>query len=452
MVTDLIDPSGYIKDQSYIRVSGNTIKSFIGEVETLSQLEAIASTTPTHYFIRGQEMILNSSAPFPMVFNYGTRIKYEIDTSVSLSDASAGEITFPDQYVLPGPGGGVLLDDTISHVRFQYKYMPNWPALTSKAQSLYGGTTGAKIDTKEREDEFRKAYEYLRNFEGDIWVPMGAYIDEIKEDYSETTGLLENMTNSYAQDIEDFLEEQSINLYQPHAVLGTTQIDGDTLGDKDAWITNLTEYDIDDPTRGANVMNNVQNKFMSVAAFEPVFLNTGRGQPYSANGQAAYAGLIASLPYDISPINKSIPGVYATRFPFSMGQLEALNANRYVTLKTSDTRSPVIVNDVTAAPLGSDFINWSIFSITKEAADRIKRLADNYIGRPNSIEIRNALDQDISNILKGMAGVQAYNFSIASTIEQQVLGVIEIDLVIVPVFTIKKIRTTIKLRRNVALG
>jgi len=451
-MTDLIDTDGFIKDQSFIRVTGNTVKSFISEVETLSQLEAIASPTPTHYFIRGQEMILNSSAPFPMVFNYGTRIKYEIDTTVSLSDASAGEITFPDQYVLPGPGGGPLQNDVVSHIRFNYEYMPNWPAITSKAKSLYGGTTGSKITTKEREEEFRKAYDYLRNFEGDIWVPMGAYIDEIKQDYSETTGLLEDMTNSYAQDIEDFLEEQSINLYQPHAVLGVTTIDGTTLGERDAWVENLTEYDIDDPTRGANVMNSIQNKFMSVASFEPVFLNTGRGQPYSANGQAAYAGLIASLPYDISPTNKAIPGIYATRFPLSMGQLEALNGNRYVTLKTSDVRTPVIVNDITAAPLGSDFVNWSIFSITKEAADRIKRLADNYIGRPNSIEVRNALDQDISNILKGMAGVQAFNFSIASTIEQQVLGVIEIDLVIVPVFTIKKIRTTIKLRRNVALG
>jgi len=199
-------------------------------------------------------------------------------------------------------------------------------------------------------------------------------------------------------------------------------------------------------------MANIQNKFISVAAFEPIFLNTGRGAPYAANGQAAYAGVIASIPYDVSPTNKSIPGIFATRFPFTIRQLEALNGSRYVTVKTSNTRPPVIVNDVTAAPFGSDYVNWSIFSITKEAADRIKRIADNYIGRPNSMEVKNALDQDISNVLKNMSGIQAFNFNISSTIEQQVLGVVEIDLVIVPVFTMKKIRTTIKLRKSLSLG
>jgi len=68
------------------------------------------------------------------------------------------------------------------------------------------------------------------------------------------------------------------------------------------------------------------------------------------------------------------------------------------------------------------------------------------------MEVKNALDQDISNVLKNMSGIQAFNFSIASTIEQQILGVVEIDLVIVPVFTMKKIRTTIKLRKSLSLG
>ena len=451
-MTDFIGEDGKIKAGKFVRITGVSVKGFISEVETLSQLQSIKSQTATNYFVRGQELLLNASANFPMIFNYGTRIKYEIGTSVILKDPYNGILEFTGKDNLPGPGGGIIQDNVVSHIRLHYDYMPNFPHITSSAASLFGGTAGNNLTVKERESELRSAYEYLRNYEGDIWVPMKAHIDAIKEDYNQTTGLLEDQGNSYAQDIADFLDEQSINLYQPHAVLGTTEIEGSTLGDKDDWVTNLTEYDIDDPVRGANMMSAIQNKFITVTAFEPVFMNTGRGNPYSANGQAAYAGLIASMPYDLSPTNKSIPGIYATRFPLSMGQLEALNGSRYVTMKASNTNQPVIVNDITAAPYGSDYVNWSIFSITKEAADRIKRLANGYIGRPNSIEIRNALDQDISNILKNMAGIQAFNFSIASTIEQQILGVIEIDLVIVPVFTIKKIRTTIKLRKNVALG
>jgi len=451
-LTDLIDASGFIKENSFIRITGNTVKSVINEVDSLAQLDSLAGGQLSSYFVRGQELLVNRAPSFPMIVNYGTKISYEIGTQVSLTDPFKGEITFTDPNFLPGPAGGPLSNTIKSHIRLNYRYLPNFPAITSKAKAMTGGTSGANLTVKQREEEFRKAYEYLANFEGDIWVPMGAYIDATKKDFNENTGLLQDMTTNFAGDIEEFLDEQSINLYQPHAVLGVTQIDGNTLGDRDNWVKNLTETDIDNPLNGANVMANIQNKFISVAAFEPIFLNTGRGAPYAANGQAAYAGVIASVPYDVSPTNKSIPGIFATRYPFTIRQLEALNGSRYVTLKTSNTRPPVIVNDITAAPYGSDYVNWSIFSITKEAADRIKRIADNYIGRPNSMEVKNALDQDISNVLKNMSGIQAFNFSIASTIEQQVLGVVEIDLVIVPVFTMKKIRTTIKLRKSLSLG
>ena len=451
-MTSLIDPSGYIFGDMYIRITANTIKSFANEVDSLSQLQSIPMKTPTAYFVRGQELLFNSSIPYPMIINYGTRITFEINTTVSLTDPFKGEISFNNPENLPGPGGGPLDPLQLSHIRLNYKYMPNFPDIVSKAKSLHGGTAGSNLSIKEREEELKKAYDYLRNFEGDIWVPMGAYVDAIKKDYNENTGILENMSNSFAMDIEDFLDEQSINLYQPHAILGVTQITGNTLGDRDNWVKNITVTNPDDPTNGANVISNIQNKFISIAAFEPVFMNTGRGSPYSANGQAAYAGMLASVPYDVSPMNKSIPGIYAMRFPFTISQLEAINGMRCVCMKTSNTKPPVLVNDITAAPYGSDFVNWSIFSITKEAADRIKQLADNYLGRPNSPEVKNALDQDISNILKNMSGIQAFNFNIASTMEQQVLGVVEIDLVIVPVFTMKKIRTTVKLRRNLALS
>ena len=449
-ITRLVDEYGNIKEGMYIRVVANTVKGFINEVETLGQLDAITTPKTTHYFVRGQELLTNSAPKHDMIFNYGTRKNYEIGTEVVLSDNIDGEIKFLDPTNLPGPGGGPIDDSILTHIRLYYDYLPNFPYVVPN--HLTGGTAGNKLSVKQREEELRKAYDYLRNYEGDIWVPMGAFIDEVKEDFNKDTGLLENMSNTFALDIEDFLEEQSINLYQPHAVLGVTQLEDVSQGAVNDWITNLTEYDVDRPERGANVMNGIQNKFISVAAFEPVFLNTGRGLPYASNGQAAYAGEIASLPYDISPTNKTISSVSTLRYKLNMRQLEALNGNRYVTMRSSDSRPPVIVNDITAAPYGSDYVNWSIFSITKEAADRIKRLADSYIGRPNSIEIRNALDQDISNILKNMTGIQAFNFSIASTIEQQVLGVVEIDLVIVPVFTMKKIRTTIKLRKNISLS
>lgn len=447
-MAQLVDGNNTIRKDVYIRVEGYTVKGFLNETENLPQLEANVSNKPTHYFVRGEELLLNSPPAYPMIANYGTRIVYEADTNVAISDAVNGQISFTNPDLLPGPGGKALRSDRDSSIRFRYTYLPNFPAFTSAAVSMRNGANGTKMTVKQREEELKKAYDYLRDFESTLWVPMEAYIDSIKQDWNSTTGLKENVSTSYATDIEDFLEELSINSIQPHAILGVNQIADDTLGTRDTWVTNLTEVDINDPVRAANVMANIQSKFISVAAFEPIFLNIGRGQPYAANGQAAYAGMLASLPYDISPTNKAIPGITAVRKQFSIRQYEALNAMRYVTMRTRRGQNPVIVNDVTAAPYGSDFVSWSTYSITAEAADRVKRVAETYLGRPNSVELRNAMDQDISNELQRMSGLQAFNFTISSTIEQQVLGVIEIDTILVPVFTMKKIRNTVKLRKS----
>jgi len=447
----LVDTSGLMRDNMYVRVDGYTVKGFLGETETLSELEAVTTTVPTSYFMKGTEIQTNTAPPYPMVVNYGTRISFEPDTNVSLSDAVNGEISFNDPELLPGPGGGVLTTAADSYIRLKYKYLPNFPLITSAVQALKKGSNGSNLTVLQKENEFKTAYNYLRDFEATVWCPMEAYIDDIKEDYNSLTGLKEEMATSYPADIEDFLEELSINSIQPHAVLGVTQIPGDTLGDRDDWVENLTEVNIDDPVRGANVMANIGTKFISVATYEPVMLNLGRGNPYSTNGQATYAGMLASLPYNVSPTNKAVTGVNAVRKTFSIRQLEALNAMRYVCMKVRGG-VPYIVNDVTAAPYGSDFVSWSTYSITAEAADRVKRIAENYLGRPNSVELRNAMDQDISNELIAMAGLQASNFTISSTIEQQVLGVVEIDLILVPIFTMKKIRTTVKLRKSLPTG
>jgi len=447
----LIDGSGQIRENIYVRVEANTVKGFLNETETLSELEGITTTVPTAYFTRGSELVANVAPPYPMIVNYGTRIAFEPDTNVVLSDAVTGEISFNDTELLPGPGGGSLTTDKDSHIRLKYKYLPNFPRITSAVKALKKGSDGNKLTVLQKEEEFKTVYNYLRDFEASIWCPMEAYIDDIKEDYNSLTGLKESMNTSYSEDIEEFLEELSINSIQPHAVLGVNQISGDTLGDRDTWVTNLTEVNLDNPIRAANVMANIGTKFISVATFEPVLLNLGRGNPYSTNGQAVYAGMIASLPYDVSPTNKSIPSVNAVRKTFSIRQLEALNSMRYVCMKIRNGL-PYIVNDVTAAPYGSDFVSWSTYSITAEAADRVKRVAENYLGRPNSVELRNAMDQDISNELLAMHGLQASNFTISSTIEQQVLGVVEIDLILVPIFTMKKIRTTVKLRKSLPTG
>jgi len=444
----LVDASGRILADKFVRITAYTVKGFLSEVESLPQLEDAGSTTLSSYFVRGDEILFNKAPEFDIVVNYGTRITYETGANVTLSDAAEGYVKFTDPELLPGPGGGPLSDTKVTYLRFKYTYMPQFPAITTASKNLQNGTNGNVLSDTQRYDELKKALDKLRNYTADIWLPMNAFIDAVAERYNPVTGLKEEVSIGYHTLLEDFLDDMSINALQPHAVLGITPMATVNQTNKDDWTTNLTVIDLNDPNRGANVMSQIQNKFMSVVAFEPVFLNIGRGRPYTANGQAAYAGLIASMPYDLSPTNKEIPGIQALRFDLAISQYEAMNAMRYVTMRERPGRAPTLVEDVTAAPYGSDFTNWSIFSITAESANRVRSVAESFIGRPNSAEVRNAMEQLISNALQNMNGLRAFNFSINSSASQQVLGIIEIDLILVPIFTIKKIRTTVKLRKN----
>lgn len=444
----LVDASGTILADKFLRVSANTVKGTISEVETLPELEDAGNSALSTYFVRGQEILFNRAPDYDMIVNYGTRITYEPGSTVSVSDINNGEISFAVSGLLPGPGGGRLSNTQVSYLRFRYSYMPNWPDITSAAKVLSGGKNGNVLSGRERKEYLQKAYDMLRNYDGELWVPMGAFIDATTERFNPITGLKETIAVGYHTQLEDFLEDLSINSLQPHAILGVSPMTEVTQANKDMWVEKLTLTNQNDPLRGSNIMNQIQNKFMSVVAMEPIFLNIGRGQPYTANGQAAYAGMLASLPYDISPTNKSLRGLSSVRFGLSVAQYEALNSMRYVMMKTRPGRAPVVVEDVTAAPYGSDFINWTTFSITKEASDRVKAVANEFIGRPNSIEIRTSMEQLIANALNNMDGLRAFDFSLISSPTQQVLGIIEIDLLLVPIFTIKKIRTTVKLRKN----
>jgi hypothetical protein len=434
-----------IREGLYLRINANSIKSFLGEVDNLNSLST--ATSLTNYFVRGQEIVFNTPPAFDIICNYGTRVEYEVGANLQLTDLANGKLTFTDPDLLPGPGGGKLTSAT-TYLRFRYSYMPTWPNITTSPKVLTGGTTGTNLNSRVRKEELTKAYQKLRNYGADLWVPMGAYIDDIAERYNPTTGLKETIPTDYVSDLIEFLEDLSINNIQPHAILGVKPMEEVTQASKDLWVKRLTERDLKDPNRGANIMGQIGSKFLSIAAFEPVFLNIGRGRPYVANGQAVYAGMIASMPYDISPTNKSISGIQGLRFSLSISQYEALNSNRYITMKTKPGRDPVIIEDVTAAPFGSDFVSWSTYSITAEAANRVYNIAETFIGRPNSVEVRTSLEQLISNTLMSMSGLRAFDFSVSSTPNQQVLGIIEVDLILVPIFTIKKIRTTVKLRKS----
>ena len=87
--------------------------------------------------------------------------------------------------------------------------------------------------------------------------------------------------------------------------------------------------------------------------------------------------------------------------------------------------------------------------ITQAAIALIRQIADPYIGEPNGMPQRNALNAAIRGGLEGMKAVGAiadYRFTITSTPRQSILGQSMIHLELVPAFEMRKISVDVSLR------
>lgn len=442
----LITTSGSVNSDKYLRMSCNTVKGFLSEAESLPALQAADSDWLT-YFFRGKELIFSDTVPFNTVVNYGIKVNYEPGSDVQVTDAANGEIKFLSS-TQPGPGGDELSTDVSSIIGLKYKYLPQFPSITTAALSLDGGTDGTSMSNENLYDTLADAYDNLENYDVQILVPMDANLDSTKTSYNSITGLEETVNAQFQVQLQDFLKSRSEDVGNTMGILGVESPDSTKLADIKTWVKRLTIQDLSDPLRGANIMPLLDSYRISVCAFEPVFNNLG-GLPYAANGQAAYAGMISSLEPHYSPTNKSLKNAQRMRFNLSNSQLEALAEMRFVSMRKKSDRNPVITEAVTAAAGGSDFVKLTTARITFAAMAVVRKVCDPFIGQPNSQGKRNAMESSIVRGLQSLVDIGAlrkFDFNISSSPKQQVQGIVEIELILVPVFELKTVRTKVRLR------
>lgn len=446
----LVDTAGQIRSDVFVRMTCFSIKGFLSEKENLPALEA-ASSDWTGYFFRGNELLFSDVVPTNLLINHAVKIDFEPGRDVEITDSDVGELRFSNKELQPGPGGAALDATDNSVIGFQYRYLPQWVNITTSFVSLNDGTSGDNPGNKVLFEEFARGYNAVRNYEVDIVTPMGANIDSTKKTFNKITGLPEVVNAQFQEQLAEFLDDVSTNVNETIGMMGVTSPTGETQAEVNDWVDRLTIQDLSDPTRGANILPLINSRFINIVAFEPRFDNIG-GLAYTANGQSAYAGMVASLPAQQSPLNKGIPFVSRTRFNLSKGQLEALTGVRLVTAKDKTGQNPVITDAITAAAPGSDFTKLTTVRITFAAMDVVREVADPYIGQPNTAARRNAMDTAIAAGLQRMVergALRAYDFKIRSSPTQQVLGVVEIELILVPIFEIRQIRATVKLRTSI---
>tara|TARA_R110002074_G_scaffold402324_1_gene607032 strand:+ start:71016 stop:72686 length:1671 start_codon:yes stop_codon:yes gene_type:complete len=178
--------------------------------------------------------------------------------------------------------------------------------------------------------------------------------------------------------------------------------------------------------------------------------NTSR----NTDGAAAYAGLMTSLAPQSSTTNKQVGGIVQLKL-LSAKQANDLTGIRHVTMY-SRTSGLTIASGVTGAHnvtryVRSDYVRLTTVRIVHATVDLIRSVANKYVGEPNNAPQMNALDAEIDQVLlsmKGSGALNGYSFSISSTPDQRVLGVLDINLTLVPAFEITTINLVVSLSKE----
>lgn len=175
---------------------------------------------------------------------------------------------------------------------------------------------------------------------------------------------------------------------------------------------------------------------------------------HTTDGAATYAGLINTLAPQSSTTNKQAQGINSLKL-LSVRQANNLVGTRHVTMH-SRSGGLTVSSGVTGAYnvtkyVRSDYVRLTTMRIVQATVDLIRSVANKYLGEPNNAPQMNALDAEIGAVLlalKSQGALNASDYSITSTPDDRVLGILNINLSLVPAFEITTINLTVSLAKE----
>jgi len=192
-------------------------------------------------------------------------------------------------------------------------------------------------------------------------------------------------------------------------------------------------------------------RYLSVCA-GPEILSATTGQPSTL--EVVYAALTSTLPAEAATTHKPILNIGTLGYNYSNAQLDALTGFRYVTLYQFNNVAYVTDGITAAGDLPnkpgrlSDYTRLSTVRVVHSAMAGVRRVSNPFLGQPNSIPQRMALNTEVDEFLRSMvdAGVLSdYNFTILSTRDMQIIGALRIELELVVWLELRKITTVVSL-------
>jgi hypothetical protein len=329
--------------------------------------------------------------------------------------------------------------------------------------SLSGGSDGTNLTAAEMYHELYHAYQLIEDYVVDCIVVLGVYADTDITQGTVITNFAEQLANHCSILTERSAETYGVISCSPVATVSQATIRAKVqslLGRTNTYKKYNVVHTHDDESTGTGTftLTEVKNIYtgvaesvghlISVVAMPEIQLSHPVIGRYYAPVAASYAGFVSTLRPESAPTNKILPNALALRYKLSPAQLNSLAQARYVTLKER-SGGAAVTDGCTAATVGSDYARLSTVRITFAAVSIVREAAEPFIGEPNELPQKNALDTAIKSGLEKMKAAGAitnYRFGITSTLEQKILGESYIDLEIVPAMERRKIKVTVSLR------
>lgn len=182
--------------------------------------------------------------------------------------------------------------------------------------------------------------------------------------------------------------------------------------------------------------------------FGQYVVTTDDGHSYVSNMAAGYAGMVSKLPLDQSSTNQVI-SIPTPMFELTNYQLGVMNQAGYVTVKKAYSNNWVITDGITMASSDSPFKRLSATRIADGIDELIRSVCEPFLGLINNLTNQNSLRSAIKSELEKIKGslIEDYKFRLITDKESNVLGILNIEYAIIPLYEIRQIRNQITIKK-----
>lgn len=187
--------------------------------------------------------------------------------------------------------------------------------------------------------------------------------------------------------------------------------------------------------------------YISLVGDSPLHLNSIIGTVgYTESAAAYYAGLVAQLDEKTAPTNQLAQGI---RVPYKLGKrrLDDLVASK-MTMMVQRRDGAYVVDAPTAATDASDYRRLSTVRIVSLVERKVRKVGEQFIGQVASDAIKEGFRSQLEESLQDLqirGYLKSYRFTVDATRVEEILGKLNVKLVLVVPHEIRQIFYTVSL-------